>query len=48
MLEGGLLPEFQIAYETWGTLNETKSNALLLFTGLSANSHAKSSHVISY
>lgn len=42
---GGILPETQIAYETWGKLNETKSNAILLFTGLSANSHAKSNKV---
>ena len=35
----------QIAYETWGKLNEDKSNAILLFTGLSASSHAKSHEV---
>ena len=39
---GGFLPEYQIAYETWGTLNETKDNAILIHTGLSASSHAKS------
>ncbi|CAM2068788.1 homoserine O-acetyltransferase [Sulfidibacter corallicola] len=39
---GGSLPRFQIAYETWGSLNEDKSNAIILFTGLSASSHAKS------
>ncbi|KAK2735724.1 hypothetical protein FQN55_002007 [Onygenales sp. PD_40] len=39
---GGVLPEFTIAYETWGTLNATKSNAILLHTGLSASSHAHS------
>lgn len=43
---GGILPEINLAYETWGTLNESKSNAILLFTGLSANSHAKSTKVI--
>jgi len=37
-----VLPEFDIAYETWGTLNADKSNAILLHTGLSASSHAKS------
>lgn len=42
---GGILPEVNLAYETWGKLNEAKSNAILLFTGLSANSHAKSSEV---
>ncbi|KAK2879937.1 hypothetical protein FQN49_000725 [Arthroderma sp. PD_2] len=39
---GGILPEFEIAYETWGTLNADKSNAILLHTGLSASSHAHS------
>ncbi|ESP00874.1 hypothetical protein LOTGIDRAFT_200574 [Lottia gigantea] len=38
----GILPELKIAYETWGTLNETKSNAVLVMAGLSASSHAKS------
>ncbi|KAI9717102.1 MAG: hypothetical protein M1828_007435 [Chrysothrix sp. TS-e1954] len=37
---GGLLPSFDVAYETWGTLNANKSNAILLHTGLSASSHA--------
>ncbi|KZF22993.1 homoserine O-acetyltransferase [Xylona heveae TC161] len=40
---GGLLPEFDVAYETWGELNSDRSNAILLHTGLSASSHAKSS-----
>lgn len=39
---GGILPEFNIAYETWGTLNADRSNAILLHTGLSASSHAHS------
>ncbi|KIW98429.1 homoserine O-acetyltransferase [Cladophialophora bantiana CBS 173.52] len=39
---GGILPEFNIAHETWGTLNADKSNAILLHTGLSASSHAHS------
>ncbi|EGC47251.1 homoserine O-acetyltransferase [Histoplasma capsulatum var. duboisii H88] len=39
---GGVLPEFTIAYETWGTLNSDRSNAILLHTGLSASSHAHS------
>lgn len=39
---GGVLPEFDIAYETWGTLNSDKSNVILLHTGLSASSHAHS------
>ncbi|KAK8849688.1 homoserine O-acetyltransferase [Kwoniella newhampshirensis] len=36
------LPSFQIAYETWGTLNSNRSNAILLHTGLSASSHVAS------
>ena len=39
---GGVLPQFTIAYETWGLLNESGSNAILLHTGLSASSHAHS------
>ncbi len=39
------LNEFQLAYETWGKLNATKNNAILIFTGLSASSHAKSHEV---
>ena len=39
---GGTLPQFDIAYETWGTLNAAKDNAILLHTGLSASSHAHS------
>lgn len=41
----GVLPQFQLAYETWGELNKEKDNAILLFTGLSATSHAKSNLV---
>ncbi|UZJ54050.1 hypothetical protein CBS101457_003370 [Exobasidium rhododendri] len=39
---GGLLSEFDIAYETWGELNADKTNAILIHTGLSASSHAAS------
>lgn len=39
---GHTLTNVQVAYETWGKLNRDKSNAILLFTGLSASSHAKS------
>lgn len=39
---GGVLPEFDVAFETWGELNADKSNAILLHTGLSASSHAHS------
>eukprot|EP00038_Savillea_parva_P025140 m.46382 g.46382 ORF g.46382 m.46382 type:complete len:508 (+) comp6755_c0_seq1:297-1820(+) len=38
----GLLRGFQLGYETWGKLNEDRSNAVLLHTGLSASSHARS------
>jgi len=39
---GGSLPSLTVAYETWGTLNSDKSNAILVFCGLSASQHAKS------
>ncbi|XP_064648736.1 uncharacterized protein LOC135500950 [Lineus longissimus] len=38
----GILPEFKMAYETWGELNEMKDNAVLIWTGLSAHSHVTS------
>lgn len=39
---GGILPSFEIAFESWGELNADRSNAILLHTGLSASSHAHS------
>ncbi|CAD6444104.1 d5d6f3c8-f05f-4805-bb78-cf38de951f0e-CDS [Sclerotinia trifoliorum] len=39
---GGVLREFDIAYESWGEMNADKSNVILLHTGLSASSHAHS------
>jgi homoserine O-acetyltransferase len=39
---GGVLPSFDVAYEAWGTLNGSRTNAILLHTGLSASSHAHS------
>lgn len=42
---GGVLPEFDVAYETWGSLNTGKNNAILLHTGLSASSHAHSTEI---
>lgn len=39
---GGILPQVTIAYETWGQLNSAKDNCILIHTGLSASSHAKS------
>ncbi len=38
--DGGSLPGARIAYETWGTLNDDKSNAILLFHALSGSHHA--------
>ena len=38
--DGGRLPGARIAYETWGELNEDKSNAILLFHALSGSHHA--------
>jgi len=40
---GGLISRVDIAYETWGTLNAERSNAMLVLTGLSPNAHAASS-----
>jgi len=42
---GGRLPEFDIAYESWGDINADKSNVILLHTGLSASSHAHSTDI---
>ncbi|EQL03975.1 homoserine O-acetyltransferase [Ophiocordyceps sinensis CO18] len=39
---GGILPDFTVAYETWGRRNADGSNTILLHTGLSASSHARS------
>ena len=43
MWRGGALHGARIAYETWGTLNAARDNALLLFTGLSPPAHAAAS-----
>src|SRR5215471_15583672 len=43
MWRGGVLHGARIAYETWGTLNAARDNALLIFTGLSPPAHAASS-----
>jgi homoserine acetyltransferase len=43
MHRGGSLPRLDLAYETWGTLNAERDNAVLLFTGLSPSAHAASS-----
>ncbi|HLA76686.1 MAG TPA: homoserine O-acetyltransferase [Vicinamibacteria bacterium] len=43
MRNGGVLPGVEIAYETWGELNASRDNALLVLTGLSPGAHARSS-----
>ena len=40
---GGELDHVELVHETWGELNRDRSNALLLFTGLSPGAHAASS-----
>jgi homoserine O-acetyltransferase len=39
---GGVLPEFTLAWESWGELSAARDNVILLHTGLSASSHARS------
>ena len=41
--QGGELKRAHVAYESWGALNKERSNAILLFTGLSPAAHAASS-----
>jgi homoserine O-acetyltransferase/O-succinyltransferase len=43
MRHGGVLPEVDIVYETWGRLAPARDNVLLLLTGLSPSAHAASS-----
>ena len=43
MHRGGFLQSPTIAYETWGELQGSGDNAILLFTGLSPSAHAASS-----
>ncbi|MCF6288039.1 MAG: homoserine O-acetyltransferase [Proteobacteria bacterium] len=42
MRHGGELNNALLAYETWGELNSNKDNAILILTGISADSHAAS------
>jgi homoserine O-acetyltransferase len=40
MKRGGVLHGARVAYETWGTLNAARDNAVLILTGLSPDAHA--------
>jgi homoserine O-acetyltransferase/O-succinyltransferase len=40
---GAVLPEYQIAYETWGTLAPDRSNAVLVLHALTGDSHVAGS-----
>ncbi|MGJ8696213.1 MAG: homoserine O-acetyltransferase MetX [Verrucomicrobiaceae bacterium] len=42
--EGGSVPGAHLAYSTWGTLNQDKSNAILVFHALSGTHHLTGSH----
>ncbi|GGA18562.1 homoserine O-acetyltransferase MetX [Dyella nitratireducens] len=42
MKRGGSLHGARIAYETWGSLNAARDNAVLILTGLSPSAHAAS------
>ncbi len=44
-LDGGqTLAPYTVAYQTWGTLNADKSNAILIFHALSGDSHVSGEH----
>ncbi|MGJ4801834.1 homoserine O-acetyltransferase MetX [Luteimonas sp. SDU82] len=43
MKRGGTLQGARVAYETWGSLNAARDNAILIVTGLSPDAHAASS-----
>ena len=42
---GGYLPKVELAYETWGTLNAEKSNAILIQHALTGDTHVASSQL---
>lgn len=44
---GHILPEFTLAYETYGTLNAARSNAILVLHALSGDAHAAGRHTTS-
>lgn len=41
---GRSLPQFEVAYQTWGTLNEQRSNAILVCHALSGDQFAAGAH----
>ena len=41
---GAVLPAYELVYETYGTLNDNKSNALLICHALSGHHHAAGVH----
>ena len=43
MRRGGALHGARVAYETWGTLDAARGNAVLILTGLSPDAHAAAS-----
>ena len=45
MKRGGSLHGAHVAYETWGTLNAARDNAMLILTGLSPSAHAAANDV---
>lgn len=44
-MQRGAIDDPYFAYETWGSLNDDRSNCVLIFTGLSPSAHAASSTV---